>query len=118
MVFQEDLGKLMSDVFVNVIFNWSTLSQDPQIMNVVDMNRNSLCQKLKAENPTMRDSFIQAHVVSILILFMIVLSMPIQNPFDEYSNENYYLMNEDESLFNSYINDNNDINIDDNVSTD
>lgn len=102
----KNFEEIICNFFMNVIFNWNNISQNPHVMNVVNMNDNILCQKLKSENPSMKDSFIQAHVVTILILMYILMSIPIKNPFDDSDRSITNHLNNYSILFNKTQNNN------------
>jgi hypothetical protein len=76
---QQDVEKLMSTIFLNVLFNWNVIKENTQVMCCLDMNTNGLCRQLKQNDPTQRDGFIQAHVLSFLIIMMYVINVTTQN---------------------------------------
>jgi hypothetical protein len=59
--------KIFNDIYLNTIINWVNIRQNSTVMDVLDMNKNTMCIKLKNENPMMRDSSIQSYVLSLLI---------------------------------------------------
>ena len=83
----EDTTKLMLKVYMNVIFNWSTISQNRQVMNGLDIETNTLCYYFKTQNPSLRDSYVQAHVLSLLLMMWIIIATPIQTIFTEISTD-------------------------------
>lgn len=78
-----DPAKLMSKVYLNVIFNWHTISQNQQVMDGLDMNTNTMCHYFKTHNPSLRDSYVQAHVLSVLLMTWIIVATPIETIFTE-----------------------------------
>lgn len=93
-----DMNKTMTDIFLNVIFNWSEISQNQQVMSALDMRQNSMCRYYKSINPTIRDSFVQAHVLTVLLMMFLIVAMPIQNVFDETGDNNAHLLHESGSI--------------------
>ena len=75
---QQDVEKTMGTIFLNVLFNWNSIKEIPHVMSCLDMNTNSLCRQLKQNDPTQRDGFIQAHVLSFLILMMYIMNITTQ----------------------------------------
>ncbi len=76
------LDKMMTNTFINIIFNWESIKQNTLLMESLNMKSNSLCQKLKEQNPTMRNSFIQAHVLALLMMMINIISLPCRNIHD------------------------------------
>ena len=74
---QNDFVKNVTNIFLYVIFNWGKISQNRDIMNVLDVNTNSMCKKLKIQNPNMRDEFVQAHVYTLLLMMIFMTMIPI-----------------------------------------
>lgn len=79
----DDTTKLMAKVYLNVVFNWPTICQNQQIMTALDMDTNAMCRYHKSQNPSLRDSYIQAHVLSLLLVLWIIIATPIQSVFTE-----------------------------------
>lgn len=75
---QQDIEKVMSTIFLHVLFNWNNIKQNTNVMNCLDMNTNSLCRQLKNNNPTLRDGYIQAHVLSFLIMMAYMMNVTTQ----------------------------------------
>ena len=72
-----DIETVMIETLLNVIFNWSTIKQDINVMDILDMRTNEMCIQLKNRNPTMKDSHIQAYAYTVLIMMAYVLINPI-----------------------------------------
>lgn len=75
---QLDVDKTMSTIFLHVLFNWNVIKENAQTMAYLDMNTNSLCRQLKQNDPTQRDGYIQAHVLSLLITMMYTINISTQ----------------------------------------
>lgn len=101
------IDKLVMDIYLNVIFNWNSINQNVGIREGLCMKNNSMCKYYKMRNPTMRDSFIQAHVLTMLIMLFIIIQLPIGNVFDEDGDANMQLMYDDSSVIDMF--DENDI---------
>lgn len=87
-----DSIKLMTEIHNNVVFNWPSLSRNDQVKQFVNMETNSMCMNLKTQNPGFRDSYIQAHVLSMLFTMLIIVSVPIKthtNRIDHLNNAKY-----------------------------
>ena len=78
----EDATKLLSKLYLTVIFNWPVLSQNNDIMQVLDMESNILCKTHKELYPSLRDSFIQCHILTQMISIWIIMSMPIETVYN------------------------------------
>jgi len=74
---QNDFIKNVTNIFLYVIFNWATISQNEHIMKTLDINTNSMCRKLKLQNPNMRDEFIQAHTYTLLLMMIFMTMIPM-----------------------------------------
>lgn len=72
------VSKLFTEIFMNIIFNWSNIQQNEQIMSCLDMHTNTFCASIKTANPMMRDAFIQAHVLSITTMIILIIMQPIR----------------------------------------
>jgi hypothetical protein len=92
---QNKFEELVSDMYSRVISNWDTIQQDQHIMNILNMNTNSMCIKIKDQHPTINDSYIQAYVFTIMATMIVVTSVPITNVL----NESYFL-NQNETINN------------------
>lgn len=68
--FEDDVNNL----YTEIIFNWSQIREYEEVMNVLDMETNTLCVKLKENNPMLRDEFVQARVLTILLVMFIMVS--------------------------------------------
>ena len=99
-----NIDQVMKEVYLNVIFNWATISTDQSIMNVLDIETNSMCRWYKSRYPDMRDSFIQAHVFTMLMMFMYILLNPISDPFGDDTNVHAGLMNSQAYTDGNYYN--------------
>jgi hypothetical protein len=74
---QNDFIKTTTNIYLYVIFNWATISQDEHIQRTLDVNTNSMCRKLKLQNPNMRDEFIQAHTYTLLLMMIFMTMIPM-----------------------------------------
>jgi hypothetical protein len=79
----DDMTKLMLKVYLNVIFNWSSISQNQEVMNVLDIDTNTMCCHFKTQNPSLPDSYVQGLVLSFILMIWIVIATPIQTVFNE-----------------------------------
>ena len=78
----QNIEKTMSRIFLNAIFNWEQIRESSSVMQVLNMETNSMCRHMKASNPSMRDQFIQAYVLSFLLMLFLIVSVPVQNLVD------------------------------------
>ena len=78
----EDAKKILSKVYLNVIFNWPTISQNQEVMQVLNMETNLLCKTHKELYPSLRDSFIQCHILTQMITIWIIMSFPLETIFN------------------------------------
>lgn len=60
-------------VLLTIIINWDTISRDDNIMDILNINKNTLCRNLKDENPHVADNFVQAFVLSVLVIYMYIV---------------------------------------------
>jgi len=77
--FITNLDKTMGRLFLSALLNWHNLSQDQNVMSVLSMENNSLCRKIKQQNPTYHDSFVQAHVLTLMLTLFLVISRTNNN---------------------------------------
>jgi hypothetical protein len=89
------LDLIATKIFLSVIFNWNTINQDEQIMNVLNIESNGFCIHLKRVYPTMRDEFIQAKALTMLIIMYIMIMRPMNGVFDNCGDSNDHLFNND-----------------------
>lgn len=68
------IENLMSLIFFNVLAEWNAIKSNGEIMNCLDMNKNSLCSKLKQSNPDMIDEYVQSQILSLLLTIIIINS--------------------------------------------
>jgi hypothetical protein len=78
----EDAKKLLSKVYLNVIFNWPIISQNQEIMQVLNMETNLLCKTHKELYPSLRDSFIQTYILTQMITIWTILSFPLETVYN------------------------------------
>lgn len=65
-----DFEEIYNEILPNVIKNWEVLCKDDKVIESIDMNTNTLCQKIKFNNPNLDDSIIQIHAfTNLLTLF-------------------------------------------------
>lgn len=76
----ERTTNFMMKVFLNVLFNWTTIKQNEQIMNLLNMETNSMCRLFKNQNPTLHDVYIQANVFSLLLMLWFAMVIPTTLP--------------------------------------
>jgi len=76
-----DVNKLITKVFLHVIFNWHSISQNQEIMEGLDMESNTMCRRLKNQNPSLHDSYVQVHVLSTQLMMLLVITSPIHDVF-------------------------------------
>jgi len=105
---QSIFEKNMMDIYLRVIFNWSTISQNEHIMKVLNMNTNNICKKIKNNNRNVRDSFVQAYVFSMLVMTIFSVSVPFENVInstvpDFIVNEDGEIGNENDDMTNNLI---------------
>jgi len=89
------LDLIATKIFLSVIFNWHTINQDEQIMSGLNIESNGFCIHLKRLYPTMRDEFIQAKALTLLIIMYIMIMRPMNGVFDNCGDSNKYLQNND-----------------------
>jgi hypothetical protein len=77
--FISHIEKTMGSLFLSVLLNWSNISQDQNIMSALNMESNNLCKTLKYQNPAYHDSFVQAHVLTLMLTMIVVLSRGINS---------------------------------------
>jgi hypothetical protein len=65
---------LVTDTDMVVIFIWRYLQQNLQVMETLDMSTNSMCRVIKVNNPTLRDDFVQARVLTFLFMTCVMMS--------------------------------------------
>ena len=95
-----DLQLFASKIYLSVIFNWPTICQNQQVMDALDMNKNTLCVYHKAQNPNLANYMIQSFVFSIMLTIWFFSSMPINtdaDPYTESYTESYAGSNANES---------------------
>jgi len=80
------IEKTMGCIFLHMLLNWHKIKEIEQVMNTLDMNTNSLCISLKNNDPTLRDHFIQAYVLSFFILVLYLNTAPLQTIINNESN--------------------------------
>lgn len=68
-----DFETIMNRLFMNILFNWDSIKCKSNIMSSVDMDTNNLCIYFKEQNPMIRDSFIQAYVLSFYIVMLHII---------------------------------------------
>lgn len=68
-----DIETTINQLFMNILFNWDNIKILPDVISAVNMETNNMCKIFKEQNPTMRDSFIQAFALSFLIVMMHVV---------------------------------------------
>jgi hypothetical protein len=70
---------MTSHTFLHIIYNWATIRQNSQLMNILDMQANTMCRYFKQLNPLVIDSFIQARVLTFVLLIFCIISLPTYN---------------------------------------
>lgn len=81
----QNIEKTMSRIFLSVIFSWNQLRENEEVMNILNMNTNNMCRHIKNTHPNLRDQFIQAYVLSFLLVLFLVVCVPMQNLLVSYS---------------------------------
>jgi len=71
-------------ILSHVVMNWDAIISDRYVAEVLDMDLNKFCKKMKQANPYMMDTMIQANILSWL-LFMLY-NMCADNPSDQTDN--------------------------------
>lgn len=94
--------KIMHETYISVIFNWAQIQTNQSILNILDMNTNSMCQYIKRNNPTLRDEFVQARVFTMLLMMIIGIASPIRSIFNNNGDGDVDLMRNSDELFNEY----------------
>ena len=56
-----------NQILQGVLFNWREISNDKNIINVLDMQNNTTCQMLRDDDSYQSDSMIQAKSFALLI---------------------------------------------------
>lgn len=74
---QLDLQLFASKIYLSVIFSWPSLSQNQQLMDILDMKKNTLCIYHKEHNQELENYMIQSFVFSIMLTIWFFVSMPI-----------------------------------------
>ena len=64
-------------IFTEVLFNWSVIRQDKQIMDMLDMKNNNICINLKHTNPNINNQIIQAYALTASLMFLYTLMCPL-----------------------------------------
>lgn len=72
-----DFEATMNQLFIHILSNWNTIKYNSDIMSAVNMDTNSLCRYFKEQNPTICTSFVQAYVLSFLIVMKHVIESNI-----------------------------------------
>ena len=86
------LDRMMTNTFISIIFDWENIKKNKKMMDTLNMETNTLCIRLKEQNPSMRNSFIQAHVLALLMMMMTIISLPCRN-INDLDHENIVLNN-------------------------
>jgi hypothetical protein len=79
-----NLESITTNVYLNIILNWDTISSEQQIMDC--LNNNTMCSYFKQQYPMLKDSFIKARVLTVLLMMYYILSLPVYDTFNESSN--------------------------------
>ena len=106
-----DIDKVMTEIHLNVIYNWNVVKQDTDIMNILDMDTNKMCIFLKQTNPYQDDSFIQSYIMTMMIMMLYIVASPIRSHIDGMGLLNKLFINNSEICGDNYENDENIDNI-------
>ena len=74
---QLDLQLFASKIYLSVIFNWHNISQNQQVMDSLDMKKNTLCVYHKEQNPNLENYMIQSFVFSMMITILFFSTFPM-----------------------------------------
>ena len=69
----------VDETYTTIISNWNTIKDNTEIMNVLNIDTNSMCQYIKQTNPSLSDTMIQARALTLLLFMIIFVNDPIQN---------------------------------------
>lgn len=64
----------IKEIYFNIISNWDNIKYDKNIMNVLDMRKNSMCRYHKSINPNLNNSYIQAYVLTYYIMMLLIIN--------------------------------------------
>ncbi|VBB17852.1 hypothetical protein YASMINEVIRUS_315 [Yasminevirus sp. GU-2018] len=99
----QNIEKTMGRIFLNTIFNWEQIRENSSVMQVLNMETNSMCRHMKMSNPSMRDQFIQAYVLSFLLILFLIMCVPAQNLVDGSARTFSEMMTPSEQTDQSYV---------------
>lgn len=78
-----DMDDVMDNLYIKVLSNWHNIQKQVDVMNVLNMETNGLCIKMRKEQPDVSNKNIQAKVFTILFMMSLITTIPIQqNIFD------------------------------------
>jgi hypothetical protein len=91
--FAKNIDRTMGHTLLIVLLNWNNISQNESIMTVLDMETNNLCKMVKIKNPEYQDSFVQAHVFTIMLMLMMMMSSVFSRSINNDANVPIYISN-------------------------
>ena len=75
----EDMNNLTDKVLINVMLKWHDIQENQEIMDGLRMDKNTMCIYFKNQNPLLDDSYIQARVLTFLLMMILSITKSIQN---------------------------------------
>ena len=75
-VFDDATNEIIQNIFLNVAMNWMDIIENKELMDGLDMEKNTLCKYFKNENPFWSDSYVRASVITIMIIITMITINP------------------------------------------